>query len=82
MCTLVVIILSTYCWIKGKLLTETNKSSIGIFDQSKMVAKRRELRNAGNEVAVLFTGAELKWSSGKNWYVDPMINEYDQIIWQ
>ena len=30
---------------------------------------------------VLLTGKEAPWSTGKYWYADPMINEY-QYSWQ
>lgn len=50
-------------------------------DQTTMVAKRQALRSAGNEASLLLTGEEAPWYSGKYWYADPMINEY-QYSWQ
>ena len=61
---------------------DTAADSMAYNDQSKMVTKRRELRAAGNELSLLFNGVEVNWYSGKYWYADPLINEYDQIIWQ
>ena len=55
--------------------------SMSADDQKVMVEKRRELRSAGDEAAVLLTGEEATWSTGKYWYADPMINEY-QYSWQ
>lgn len=50
--------------------------------QSKMINERREMRDAANKVSLLFTGAEFDTYSGKLWFVDPMINEYPDIVWQ
>jgi len=55
--------------------------SMSADDQKVMVEKRRELRSAGDEAAVLLTGKDAPWSTGKYWYADPMINEY-QYSWQ
>ena len=61
---------------------DTAADSMAYADQSKMVTKRRELRDAGDELSLLFNGVEVQWYSGKYWYADPLINEYHQIIWQ
>lgn len=51
-------------------------------DQSKMITKRRAMRDAANDLSVLFTGKEINWYSGKMWFTDPAINEYAEIVWQ
>lgn len=50
-------------------------------DTSAMVAKRKELRTAGNAVSQLLDGEDAGWYTGKYWYADPLINEY-QFSWQ
>lgn len=50
-------------------------------DTAAMVEKRRALRTAGNAFALLVNGEEMTWSTGKYWYADAMINEY-QFSWQ
>lgn len=51
-------------------------------DQTKMIKARRAMRDAANEVSLLFTGTEIDWYSGKLFFVDPAINEYNEVIWQ
>ena len=63
------------------LAFDTAADSVSDGDQTTMVEKRRELRNAGDEAALLLTGKEAPWYTGKYWYADPMINEY-QYSWQ
>lgn len=50
--------------------------------QTAMIKARRAMRDAANEVSLLFTGEEINWYSGKLWFADPAINEYSEVIWQ
>lgn len=50
-------------------------------DTAAMVEKRRALRTAGNAAALLVNGQEATWNTGKYWYADTWINEY-QFSWQ
>lgn len=63
------------------LAFDTAADSMNADDQTVMVEKRRALRAAGDEAAMQLTGKEAPWYTGKYWYADPMINEY-QYSWQ
>jgi len=52
------------------------------YTQTAMIKARRAMRDAANEVSLLFTGEEINWYSGKLWFADPAINEYSEVIWQ
>lgn len=52
------------------------------YTQTAMIKARRAMRDAANEVSLLFTGEEINWYSGKLWFADPAINEYNEVIWQ